>query len=52
MFISLDKKDSIKTIWCLLRVHSPQTQTDVEGQSCIGNVEQQTIVTISVDVGW
>ena len=32
------------------RPFTPNTK-DVEGQSCIGNVEQQTIVTISVDVG-
>ena len=30
------------------RPFTPNTK-DVEGQSCIGNVEQQTIVTISVE---
>ena len=43
-FFSHKKDYTIKTLSCLLRGHSPQTQTDVEGQSCIGNVEQQTNV--------
>ena len=49
-FFSHKKDYTIKTLSCLLRGHSPQTQTDVEGQSCIGNVEQQTIVTISMEL--